>query len=296
MNANNYAAGEIAVRIGNNEPDGELHRRGYNGLYSLTSKHEERSVFVPLFAGLNFEHIFDGSTDEPDPLYDPRRGPMEFQDMGDGRCRLYQPTTPYYGLESWTEFTLAPPSAVDMSFTCIPRRPQFAHGYLGLFWASYIDAPDNKAIMFRGTNPRIEGERWYSLQNQFANREATVVHRDVAAPELAFAKGDYALWWLFLGISPLRWTEPFFFGLFHGMALIFMFERTEGLRFAQSSYGGEIFRYDDFHNPAWDFHYVIADPKVGDPFSFRCRLLYKKYLHREDVRAEYRKWRSGLAS
>ena len=103
MSARSYAAGEINATIGDNEPDGMLHRAGYNGLFSLTSVHEDRTVFVPLFAGMSFEHIFDGSTDEPDPMYDPRRGPMSLEHLGDGRCRLYQPTTPYYGLESWTE-------------------------------------------------------------------------------------------------------------------------------------------------------------------------------------------------
>lgn len=294
MSARSYAAGEIAATIGDNEPHGTLHRGGYNGLFSLTSVHEARTAFVPLFAGMNFEHVFDGSTDEPDPMYDPRRGPMTLEDLGGGRCRLYQPTTPCYGLESWTEFSLAAPHAVDMSFTCIPRRRKFAYGYLGLFWASYIDAPENKAIVFRGVNPRIDGEWWLSLQNQFANRDASVVHRDVATPGLPFVQGSYGQWWLPLGISPLRWTEPFFFGLFHGMVLVFMFERTEGLRFAQSSYGGETFRHEDFHNPAWDFSYILPDPRVGTPFSFRCRLLYKTYVDREDVRAEYRAWRSGL--
>ena len=38
------------------------HRSGYHGLASLKHTRQQRNLFVPAYAGLNFEHIHDGAT------------------------------------------------------------------------------------------------------------------------------------------------------------------------------------------------------------------------------------------
>ena len=38
-----------------------------------------------------------------------------------------------------------------MTFRCRPTQHVFRRGYIGLFWASYINAPDDKSMYFRGT-------------------------------------------------------------------------------------------------------------------------------------------------
>jgi hypothetical protein len=52
-----FQSKELTCIIGNNAKKGE-HRSGYNGVYSLQSVHQSKSLFVPAYAGLNLEHIF----------------------------------------------------------------------------------------------------------------------------------------------------------------------------------------------------------------------------------------------
>src|SRR5205809_1120993 len=81
----------------------------------------------------------------------------------------------------------------------------FAHGYIGLFWASYINAPADKSIYFRG------GGLWQQLCSQRHNDESTVRHRDDRielrfSPDLSDA--------LYRNFSPLRFDESYYYGLF----------------------------------------------------------------------------------
>ena len=296
MNAKTFECGELTLRIGNNEPDGEIHLKGYNGVLWIKSKHEELTPFVPLYAGLNLEHIFDGSIDNPEILFEPRRAAMEFKEISERSCQLYQPPTPHYALESWTDFTLVEPYYVDVRFRCKPHRADaFKMGYLGLFWASYITAPENTAIYFRGNVPGHESVSvWNALATQYHGHASSVIHEN-DKPELPFMKTERTDW-LFLNFSPLRYSLPFYFGRFRDMALIYMFDRTSGIRITHSPSGGGTHRFKDFRNPAWDFQYIVPNPNAGDIYSLRYRFAYKKYIDREDVLAEYTAWHKSLGS
>ena len=294
MNSQTYKKGELTVCIGNNEAEGELHREGYNGVFSLTSKHEALSPFVPLFAGLNLEHIWDGSEDDGEILFQPRRVPMEFKPLAGNKCQLYQAPTPRYGLESWTEFTIVEPYYIDFRFRCKPHRDTFRRGYLGLFWASYINGPENKAIYYRGQYPGRDDIKWLALATQHHGHDSTVVHVD-DKPELSFMETERKDW-LFMNFSPLRYVDPFFFGRFKDMALNYMFDRSKGIRITHSPSGGGTHRFPDYENPAWDFQYIVPDPQVNSIYSFRARFAYKKYIDREDVMNEYITWQDTLGS
>ena len=138
MHSQQLAAGDIAAVIGNNEAAGE-HLAGFSGIWSLTHEAEPVSPFVPTYAGMNLEHIFDGAMDERD-RFEPRYEPMALALDGDSVV-LHQAPTAGYGLESWTRFRLASPDYVEFEFRCVPRREVFSFDYIGLFWASYIHAP-----------------------------------------------------------------------------------------------------------------------------------------------------------
>ena len=119
--------------------DGALrgHRAGYSGLAALRHDRRRENVFVPAYAGLNFEHIHDGTTQPRDILFEPRNAPMELRRVDDHTAELYQRPTPHWGLESCTRYELLPDGAIEMTVECIARRRSFRNGYIGLFWASY---------------------------------------------------------------------------------------------------------------------------------------------------------------
>ena len=59
------------------------HRAGYHGVASLRHDRQPRNLFVPAYAGLNFEHIHDGTVQARDVLFEPRNAPMELRRIDD---------------------------------------------------------------------------------------------------------------------------------------------------------------------------------------------------------------------
>src|SRR5688572_29636885 len=74
-----FRAGDLTAIIGDNSAH-EMHRAGYNGVWSLTHRTEAANLFVPAVAGLNFEHIFDGDRFDRDKtntiFFEPRNARM----------------------------------------------------------------------------------------------------------------------------------------------------------------------------------------------------------------------------
>ena len=283
-----FRAGDLTAVIGDNGAAGD-HRAGYNGVWSLTHRLEPANLFVPIVAGLNFEHIFDGDKRDLDNsrkvFFEPRNAPMTFKKISDTEAELHQPPTPTYHLESWTRFRLVAPHYLDFSFRCRATQHVFAHGYIGLFWASYINAPDDKSLYFRG------GRQWQQLCTQRHNDESTVRHKDDRI-ELKFSEGLGDA--LFKNYSPLRYDEPVYYGLFGKLIYILMFDRAEGIRFTHSPSGGGVNAEKQTTNPAWDWQYLVPKYEVNQEYSFRARVVYRERCERAEVVREYESWKKQL--
>ena len=236
-------------------------------------------------AGLNLEHIFDGDQDlrgDNKVLFEPRHAPMTFTRLSDSEAELHQPETPTFFLESWTRFKLVAPHYIDITFRCKPHQHAFRHGYIGLFWASYIDNPENKSIYFR------DAKGWVQLCSQTHTDESTVVHVDDKT-DLQFTANTRPM--LYKSLSPLRFSEPVYYGIFGTHQYILMFDRTDGIRFAHSpSAGGP----PSATEVAWDWQFIIPKYEVLQEYGYRARVAYRERCSREEVLAEYRNWRAGL--
>lgn len=285
MASGEFHIGDLRAVIGDNGAEDE-HRAGYNGVYSLASRHQSESLFVPAYAGLNLEHIYDGHATAHELRYEPRQADMTFSKLDDATAQLHQPATPYFGLESITTFRLHEPHYIDMVFECMAHKPVFEHGYIGLFWASYINAPHDKSIYFR------RRERWVQLCTQEHNDESTVLPDD--GSELPTFSPEHPPM-LYTNRSRLTFSEPFFYGRFHGMVAILMFDRSEGIRFSHSPSGGGDSTHAQTTNPAWDFQFIVPDYVVGQRDSFRARLVYKRYEGRDDILEEFHRWQAEAA-
>jgi hypothetical protein len=285
MASDTFSAGDLTAIIGDNAADGQ-HRAGYNGIWSLTHKAEKTNLFVPAVAGLNFEHIFDGETQDPAGeskiFFEPRNAPMEFKKKSDVEAELHQPPTPTFFLESWTSFKLVAPHYIDFAFGCRPTQHAFKRGYMGLFWASYINAPDDKSMYLRGK------DLWLQHCTPAHNVVSTVPHAKYEF-DPTFVRGHRDC--LYMNESPLKYELPFFYGLFRDMTLIVMIDRTDDVRFTHSPSGGGNNVERQTTNPAWDFQYLIPKFEVNEDYGFKGRLVYRPRCSREEVLKEYAAWK-----
>ncbi len=77
--------------------------------------------------------------------------------------------------------------------------------------------------------------------------------------------------------SKYEYTESWYYGVSHSMALVLMFRQRDQIWMAQSPSGG------GDGNPAWDFQWFIPDYKVGEAYGFQMRAAYLPYESREQV-------------
>jgi len=276
------AAGDLTAVIGDNEA-GEGQRAGYNGVQSLTSVHCPESLFVPGIAGINLEHLLDGrDMADPELFFEPRRVPMEVEQVAEQAAILHQAPTPTLQVQSMTTFTLRLPHYLDLDLRLVLRAPSLTYDYLLAFWASYIDAPEDRAMYFLG-RPRAEpvGEGWQRLCAAEHNDRSTVCHAGVRAG-LPHALSRPALAYSY---APMAFTRPFFYGRRRNMVFALMFDQSDDVRLTHSPTGG-----GGGVNPAWDFQWVLRRPVVDQEYHLRARALYKPWLSADDVLREYESW------
>ena len=264
--------------IGNNAV-WKKHNSGFNGIWSLIPKGSNDNFIAEGLAGLNLEHYFNGRDEDvskPELLFDPRYSPMEFKQTSEYQCTLYQPPTKHFAVESWTEFTVSEPHYVDMSFRCIPRREVFPFDWLGVFWATYAPRPEDTSIYFLAyeTAEQKEPEWFKSAGGMYYGRNAKVPLR-FEGPMKNHMMSKAA---------PVRWAEPFYYGVWRGHAYIVMFDTQHDLAMyaGQSPLGW---------NP-WDFQMIVHEPKVGSEYRLRTRMVFDQFKGRDWVLDEYKKWQS----
>ena len=251
------------------------HAAGYHGIAALRHARQSRSLFVPAYAGLNFEHIHDGTVQPRAVLFEPRNAPMELRVIDEHTAELYQEPTPHWGLESCQRYELLPAGVIEMTFECIPRRDTFANGYIGLFWASYIDRPESLDIHFLGRRDGEDGAPGW--QRGVTPAHGTLAtHRAVGDPR-AFTHDPAFPLELPFGFSRLRYAEPWYFGICRGMAFVQMFRPEDQVRLTQSPSGGGT------GCPAWDFQWFIPQPRIGERYQLKMRAAYLPLDHPDDL-------------
>jgi len=261
-------------------PDLPEHRAGYNGVASLTHSglgRRGKNLFVPFYAGLNFEHIHDGTTAGLVEKFEPRKYPMELRIPDqDATVEVYQAPTGHWQLESCGRYTLLEDGTIEYAFECIPHASDYKNDFIGLFWASYIDQPKSKSIFFVG-RPRDEpnaASKWIEGITPEHGVEST--HGPAFAPRLPPVDADFPLT-LVNHPSRFVYTESWFYGVSNGLAFVQMFRERDGIWFAQSPSGG------GKDNPAWDFQWFIPNPKVGQAYGFVMRAAYVPSADRDEI-------------
>ena len=271
------AGGVEAVIVTNESVDDEVlpgHRAGYSGVGRLSHQERPANLFVPSYAGLNYEHIHDGEPRDRNILFEPRNAPMELRRINDRTVELYQAPSPHYGLESCLRYQMLDDGAIEMTLECIPRRDTFEHGYIGLFWASYIHQPESLDIHFQGITPPSMVEGWIRGVTPAHGKLSTHVGlRD----RRRFPHADDFPLTLVFNRSHHRFRDPWYYGVSHAMAWIQVFRPSDQVRLTQSPSGG------GSGNPAWDFQFFIPRYKIGERYQVVMRGIYAPFVSPEQI-------------
>lgn len=262
------------------------HRAGYNGVASLTHQRRDANLFVPAVAGLNFEHIHDGTATGLKEKFEPRKFPMQLRVVDPHTVEVYQGSTANWKLESCGRYQLLEDGTIEYTFECIPRAGGYRNGYIGLFWASYIQQPESGAMFFRGHGREESGPaRWIEAISPAHGIDST--HAPAGRAVLPPVDADFLLT-LVNHSSRYVYIEPWYFGVSHGMAYVQMFRTRDRIWLAQSPSGGGA------GNPAWDFQWFIPDYQVGEAYGFVMRAAYLPYQSHEQIERDTRRHREAL--
>ena len=248
------------------------HRAGYSGIARISHTEQPNNLFVPNYAGLNYEHIHDGRTRDRKILFEPRNLPMELRRINQNTVELYQAPAGHYKLESCQRYELLEDGTIQLTYECIPRAKTFENNYIGLFWASYIHQPKDKSIHFPGFE-NIEGKDLRELPAPKIIRSVTpqhgihATHRGIRDTRLFKHDKSFPLTLVF-GYSRHRFHEPWYYGVSRNMGFAQVFRTADQIRLSQSPSGG------GNGNPAWDFQYFIPDYEIGKTYRFVMRAIY----------------------
>jgi hypothetical protein len=172
-----------------------------------------------------------------------------------------------------------------MEFNCIPREDTFDHGYIGLFWASYIAVENGQGYYYIGIKEGEKEKRWLEHKTPNHNVKSTVKYENDQI-ELTFNENFKPT--LYNNFSNDLYSYPFYYGIRGKMVYIIMFDQEGSTRFAHSPNSGssDTTKFE----PAWDFQYIIPNYKVDEKYGYKARVVYKPFISKDDVISEYEKW------
>lgn len=262
------------------------HRAGYNGVASLKHQGQTDNIFVPSLAGLNFEHIHDG-TPILKEKFEPRKFPMQLRIISDDTVELYQAPTPNWKLESCGRYQILDDGTIEYTFECIPHADLFKNGYIGLFWASYMQAPKDRRINFYGKKKTNLNAQESLITARTPSHGVDSTHppeNAVFFPKLA---DDFPLT-LVNHPSAYVYSQPWYYGIRGKYSYTQMFRNRDQIWFAQSPTGG------GRQNPAWDFQWFIPNYRVGEAYGFIMRAHYAPWSNHVTLKNSIQKHLSAL--
>jgi hypothetical protein len=173
-------------------------------------------------------------------------------------------------LESCQRFELLEDGTIELKIDLIPRKAGFKHNYIGLFWASYIQQPESTDVHFLGRPADMPNQSAHWVRAASAEHGVNATHLATGDAREFAHDADFPMKLVF-NRSAWRYDEPWFFGVSHGMAYAQVFRASDSVRLTQSPSGG------GQGNPAWDFQFFIAEPKVGQRHRFVMRAAYTPF-------------------
>ena len=268
-------AGEIEAIVG----DGSGHRVR-PGLWALSSLQHQVSIVKNMSSA-----ILGGGMRNRTPV---------LEKIDETSCVLKMKATENDPSDIQAVFSVKEPYYLDYVLHTKDTKNRIPKGlsFRSIGWADYMESPEDLRIHF------LSGGEWYSFVPEVhGGPGSSIAPSYIPDSELEVWPKNYddpSFWWY--QRNERRFDEPFFYGRFGDMVLIFVFDTPRWLRFFLSPSGAGASLIPGKTSPAWDFEYIIPekDYEVGKEYTLRLRLIYKKYEGDEDVLKEVRKTQDEL--
>jgi len=174
-----------------------------------------------------------------------------------------------------------------MTLGCIPHGNSFAHGYVGLFWASYIHQPESFDIHFQGhgVDEVPDRTRWIRGTTQAHGKLSTHLAKD--DQRVFLYDEDFPLSLVF-NRSNHRFSDPWYFGVSYEMAFMMIFRPQDQIRISQPPSGG------GRGNPVWDFQMFIPGDEPRRCYQMLMRALDAPFQSVQQIEQLIRSHRKAL--
>jgi len=267
-------AGEIEVIVG----DGSRARH-HPGIWMMTSEHRPFNIFHNRSAAM-----LGGGLRGRRPV---------LEKIDETSCALVKKASERDPSDIRAEFRVSAPYYLDYTHTVkdVVNRMEEGMSYRSFAWANYTNSPEDPRIHF------LSNGEWHRYTPEVhGGPGSTIAPGYVPDEELEVwpETDDPAFWWY--KRYERRFDEPFYYGRFGQTVAIWVYDTPRWIRFHLSPEGGGRSILPGRTSTAWDFEYIIPekDYEVGREYTFRVRLIYKKYEGDEDVLREVRKAQQEL--
>ena len=301
----------FTVHIADNQALG-IHRSGYNGLAALIPRHSGNNLFVPTYAGLNYETIglkgmpvyLAPGRDDHQAKFEPRGEAMHIEEADAESAVLVQPPTRHAGVSARIEFRVEEPhylyQTIELTFHKKFCGDDEASTFSSL-WASYLHMPADRHLYLKPSwRWGSERDGWLGLTKEGHGSQGYVIRalpgdRQLSAEDHLLAMDSQA---------PLAEDEAtggpgspisggpldFYYGLCWDQVFLMMFRQPEQVSLAYSPNGGGT---EPEWCPAWDYVLRLDDAPVGSTHTWEICLVVKPYAGRADVLDELRRFQEG---
>ncbi len=262
----------------------------------------ESNLYRDDAVGMNLEHIFNGAAAQHEiSMFTPRRDPCQLKNLDENRYEIYWPSEgSKWGMEARMVYDLSRSEQVDLVFECTPTEDLYPLGFAAMMWASYMNRALDRRIHFWGT----EGSRtgWVAFGDGEGEEIeiGTVSHSKV--PDLPYEEGAQTL--NLIENPDKKFITPFYYGLLDGdhnlettddkLLYLVLFDQADSIRFAMWNFYKDESGLPNTHSPAWDWQYVIQNPKVDQSYMYRARVVVKPWEGEAQIWEEYRRWGEEL--
>jgi hypothetical protein len=257
------------------------HHLGYHGIRSFWHKRERRNIVAPFVSWLNLQGLeVEGLALDPvdsRSKYGVDLGGRRIIKKSGEKVVLQIEQMPESGIEYKLELNPSGPDSIDFSVEFTLHKKNSEKAKFAASWPCYMSTFDEVKLFSPRGSPKSFIWTSFGEKEDFVVGEAVgYVHSQQSFP------------------APEPVAYPLVYGRIGDNVLAIMVSRPEVQFFLVNAGGHRPFF--PVQNPAWDFALELEDYKVGEPFGFKGRIIYKPWISSEDITERYLDWSSESSS